>query len=135
MTIPKVIPDDWTPTVREKIIDYLMALAAAMKHQHADDESSLFQNVYRGDPDDMPNLKVVNAPFCCVEDGEEQTIGELTSMVTVKRMAVYIHVRFAKGQQGVDPYEVFNYYLSRLQVAILTDYRLGGTCRRVEGLT
>lgn len=131
MPVPPVIPSDARLTVREKIIAYLMTQVAAMRQYGEDEEDigPLFKNVRRGDPDDDPNYtKVINAPMCYVEDGEEVSQGAqmlYTQEVISKALTVYVHVRFEKGQRGVDPFKVFNYYLGRLQQTILTDYRLG----------
>lgn len=121
-------------TVAEQAIVALMALIADMRDPDIPLSSGdpgypgfskLFKNVFRGDPDDNPQWTALQCPFVAVEDGDNAITGQQIPMVVNREIVIYVHVRFARGQQGVDPYKVFNYYLGRLQNTILTNYRLG----------
>lgn len=108
-----LIPEGWEPTIAEKIVHKLMDDVKAMLR--SDDASPLFKNVERGDPDDKPEIKPLTTPACYVEDSDDTIDATLyTQDVLAREISLIVHVRFAKGQQGVDPYTVFQYYRGEL---------------------
>lgn len=128
-----VIPSNWKESIRERVVAHIQKLLREMPCEvEGYEHDKLFRSIGRGDPDEIDEINVNSSPAAYVEDGEEERVGEWTCQNISKELMVYIHIRFPEGQQGVDPYKVFNYYLSRVQKAIFADTRLGGNCSDVN---
>lgn len=121
------IPDGEPLILREKIIQYIMTSLEGLYRTDPTGDK-LFKHVFRGDPDDEDNGDKYGYPAVWVEDGDEEKGSDMTQQVVHKTMIVYVHLRYDKGQGGVDPYKIFNYYLGRVVKMILEDNRLGGNC-------
>lgn len=107
-----LIPDGENETIAEQIIQKLMADVKAMIR--SDDGSPLFKNVMRGDPDEEEILPL-QTPACFVQDSDDPVKETLYTQDVIEReLSVIVHVRFTKGQQGVDPFRVFQYYRGKL---------------------
>lgn len=128
-----VIPKDWKPSIRERVVAHIQQLLRELPCEVEGHEADkLFRSIGRGDPDELAEINVNSSPAAYVEDGEEERVGEWSCQHISKELMVYIHFRFPKGQQGVEPYTVFNYYLTRVQQAIFADTKLGGNCSDVN---
>lgn len=113
-----LIPDAAPETVAEQIVGRLITSIKAMTR--SDDGSPLFKDVRRGDPDEEASNNVLTVPACYVEDSNDEIINTQTTQLVVSReLSIIVHVRFMRGQQGVDPYKVFQYYRGLLSAMLL----------------
>lgn len=97
-------------TIREKILDQLVALAKEM----AEGAQPLWLNVFKGTTSDFENEV---APFIGIEEGEE-VILEMYGGCTIKEVPVIMSFRWPGGK-GMDAAAAYQYYLGKLQTTFL----------------
>jgi hypothetical protein len=113
-------------TIREQIIQALIELA---KDCEDEDGNRMFNNVYRGNLDDLAGNPLA-LPAVGIEEGPEEKLAEMHPF-TDKNLSVYVHVKW-QGVSGVEPFEKFNYYLGALQKLYMADIQVGGLARNVQ---
>lgn len=97
-------------TIREKIIDQLIALAKGMN----EDGAPLWLNVFLGDTSDKENQ---TAPFIGIEEGDEVVI-EVYGGRTIKEVPIIFTMRW-RGAKGLDAAAAYKYYLGKIQATFL----------------
>lgn len=99
-------------TLRQKIIARMIELLEAIEHPET---GALFANVLRGD---LSDYDISNGAAAGVDEGDEETIDQMHPAL-MKQLRVYVHFKCIPLQDGVDPYDLFNYYLGELQSKIV----------------
>lgn len=119
------------PTVRQRIIDYLLVKLNTMvgTMDDTDDPQDMWASVSRGS---VSSIEGIGLPAICLDESTEDTI-DMTWPGIIKELNFIIEWKWVETY-GVNRYEEFNWYLGRLQETLFNpaDLSLGNLARDIQ---